>query len=328
MSAPSATVPSVDSRSRWPIRVDGDAAPPHALTVLHALVPDTKRNQPPSGIYVSSFYGTESFGYPANNKRKKGPICSVFIGLSSVNDVAVDGTGNLMVPGAGGSYLGLFKGPSMCGKSLGVIADPYGQPSDASSPDAMTRKIALGNIFDYPGSAPGSLSVCTLKDGCTVNLTNVDMYEVGGVAIANNGDCWVDAKPTSSGGAALIYFKGCAGSGTVSTGFKSTYYGGIDIDNSGHLVVIDEMALAVYIYSGCVPNCKIIGGPFSLKARSFYGKLNAANTDYAAVDRTDGVVDVYSFSEKNGIKYEYEFSQGLLNYQSPEGIAQNPRSKQ
>ncbi|MFY9720271.1 MAG: hypothetical protein WAK16_11590 [Candidatus Cybelea sp.] len=324
MSAPSATVPSIDSQSR-PISVDGDTAPPQALTVLHALVPDRKRKKPPSGIYVSLFGGTDILGYPANNKGNKGPTCTV-TGVSSVNDVAVDGKGNLMDPDGGSGYLMLFKGPGMCGKSLGVIADSYGQPSDASSLDAATGKIALGNIRDK-SSSNGSLSVCTLKAGCTANLTNADMYEAGGVAMANNGDCWVDAKPTSSGGAALIYFKGCAGAGKIATGFKSTYYGDIDIDNSGHLVIIDEMALAVYIYSGCTPKCKVIGGPFSLKAESFFGKLNKANTDYAAVDRTDGVVDVYSFSEK-GIKYEYEFSKGLTASLAPEGVAQNPRSKQ
>ena len=101
------------------------------------------------------------------------------------------------------------------------------------------------------------------------------MYEAGGVAMSNSGDCWVDAKPTSTGGANLIYFKGCSGGGKVATGFKNTYYGDVDIDNKGNLVIIDEMALAVYIYSGCNPACKVVGGPFPLKAESFFGRLNA-----------------------------------------------------
>ncbi len=322
-STPGTAVPGLAAQTR-PIDVDGDAAPPHALTVLHALVPD-KKKKTTSGIYVSLFGGTDIYGYAADNKANKGPICDV-AGVADVNGIAVDGKGNLMDPDGGSGYLMIFKGPGMCGKNIGVIADTYGQPSDASSADAATGTVAVGNIVDK-GSAPGSLSICTLKDGCTANLTSSSMYEAGGVAMSNKGDCWVDAKPTSTGGANLIYFKGCTGSGKVATGFKNTYYGDIDIDNKGNLVIIDEMALAVYIYSGCNPACKVVGGPFSLKAESFFGRLNAKNTDYVAVDRTDGVVDVYSYSTK-GIKYEYEFSEGLTASLNPEGIAQNPRSKQ
>jgi hypothetical protein len=325
MTAANGTMPGV-SQARI-ISVDDDVAtPPRAVTVLHSLVPDAvKKKKPTTGIYVSLFYGTSIFGYPADNKANKKPICAIE-GVANPNGIAVDGKGNFMDPDGGSGYLMLFKGPTMCGKSLGIISDTYGQPSDASSPDAATGKIALGNIRDT-GSAPGSLSVCTLKGGCTTNLTNSSIYEAGGVAMSNGGDCWVNAKPLSSGGNALVYFKGCAGAGVVATGTKSTYYGGMDIDNSGNLVIIDEMALAVYIYKGCNPKCTLVGGPFSLKAESFFGKLNAANTDFAAVDRTDGVVDVYSYSTK-GLKYEYDFSNGLTASQKPEGAAQLPRSKQ
>jgi hypothetical protein len=326
MSSPN-SLPGAGQQSRTgPISVYGEqAAPPQALTVLHALVPDAKK-KPTSGIYVSQFDGSDIYGYPANNKANKKPTCTVS-GVSYPNDIAVDGKGDLIDPDGGSSYVYIFKGPGMCGKMLGLISDTYGQPSDASSNDAATGKVAVGNILDK-SSGNGSLSICTLKSGsCSDNLTNSMMYEAGGVAMSNSGDCWVDAKPTSSGGAALIYFKGCAGGGAVAKGFKSTYYGGIDIDNSGHLVIIDEMALAVYIYSGCNPTCKVVGGPFSLKAESFFGKLNEANSDYVAIDRTDGVADVYSYSTK-AIKFEYSFSNGLALSLAPEGVAQNPRSKQ
>ncbi len=302
-----------------------DVAPARAVTLLHALATPDKVKAT-SGIYVSLFDGSDILGYAADNKANKKPICTVS-GVSSVNDVAVDGKGDMIDPDGGSGYVIVHKGPTMCGKEAGLIQDSYGQPSDASSADAITGKIAVGNIFDT-GSAPGSISICTLKGGCTANLTNKDMLEAGGVAMANNGDCWDNAKEnTTTGQPVLIWFKGCAGGGKITTGFKSTYYGGIDIDNKGNLVIIDEMALAVYIYSGCNPACKVVGGPFALKAESFFGKLNKANTDYAAVDRTDGVVDVYSYSTK-GIKYEYQFSNGLTASLAPEGVAQNPRSQQ
>ncbi len=80
--------------------------------------------------------------------------------------MGVDGVGNFLEPDGGTRSLNIYQGPGMCGALAGNIADPYGQPSDASSPDALTGKIALGNIFDN-SSASGSVSICTLAGGCT-----------------------------------------------------------------------------------------------------------------------------------------------------------------
>jgi hypothetical protein len=311
-----------------PISVYDDATPPHVVSVMHSLMlPDKKKKLPKTGTYVSQFYGTAVLGYPASNKGNKKPICMI-AGIMYVNDVGVDGKGNLMVPNPGTAStpaLTIYQGPTMCGKTVGSISDSYGQPSDVTSPNALTGKIAVGNLADT-GSSPGSVSICTLKGGCTVNLTNSTIYHAGGVAMSNSGDCWVNAK-TYGSGAALVYFKGCAGGGAVAKGFKGTYYGGVDIDNSGNLVVIDDMAEDVYIYKGCNPKCTVVGGPFALKGESFFGKLNQSNTEYTAVDRTDAVVDVYSYSTKN-IKFMYSYNSGLVASNLPDGIAENPRSKQ
>jgi hypothetical protein len=312
-----------------PISVFDDAAPPRLVSVIHSLVlPDKKTKPPKKGTYVSEFDATSIFGYAANNKGNKGPICMVQ-GVAFVNDIGVDGKGNLMVPNPGSGStptLDIHRGPTMCGKLIGSISDPFGQPSDATSPNAVTGQIALGNLVGNASTA-GSLSICTFKGGCTENLTNSSYFHVGGVGMSNSGDCWIDVKTSASGGVELVYYKGCAGNGAVASGFKQTYYGGIDIDKSGNLVIIDDMAEDVYIYSGCDPACKVVGGPFSLKGESFWGKLNKANNQFTAVDRTDGLVDVYSYSTKN-IKFLYNYNSGLSAALLPNGVAENPRSKQ
>ena len=308
-----------------PISVFDDAAPPRLVSVLHSLVlPDGKKKLPKSGTYVTEFYATDLLGYRANNMGNKKPICSI-PGVASVNDVGIDGKGNLMEPDGGTATLFIYQGPRMCGTQIGSISDPYGQPADASSPDAVNGQIVVSNLEN--GTSPGSVSICTLAGGCTVDLTNSHIYHSGGVAMSNAGDCWVDAKTSASGGAALIYFKGCAGGGTVASGFKGTYYGGIDIDNGGNLVIIDDMAENVYIYKGCKPKCKVVGGPFALKGESFFGKLNATNTQFTAVDRTDAVVDVYSYST-SAITFLYSYNNGLAESLLPDGVAVNPRSQQ
>jgi len=281
------------------------------------------KTHPRPGIYLAQFDGTDILGYRAAHEALQGPICQVSAGMY-VNGIAVDSRGNLIDPNGSTRLVIVFKGPQMCGEKLGSFHDRYGQPSDASSGDAATGKIAVANIQDN-GSSPGSLSICTLRAGCTSNLTNPQMYAAEAVAM-KDGTCWVDAKRTASGGAALIYFKGCAGQGEVASGFKSASAGGIDIDNHGNLVIIDQSQKMVYIYSGCDPQCSIVGGPFRLKSECFFGKLNAANTNYVTVDQLEGHIDFYSYST-NAIKYEYAVK-GLPVSLAPEGIAQNPRSQE
>jgi hypothetical protein len=306
----------------FPAGTYGDAAPARAVQVRHEPVP-TATPEPRGGIYVSQFDGTDILGYGSGNKALKGPICTIRSGMY-VNDVAVDGRGNLIDPDGASKYVTVFKGPRMCGEKLGSFRDQYGQPSDASSLDAETGKIAVANIRDH-GSLPGSLSICTLRSGCTSNLTNPKMYAAEAVAMARN-DCWVDAKRTAAGGAGLIYFAGCAGQGEAATGFRNSTTGGIDIDNQGNLVIIDQTKSVVYIYRGCNPACTVVGGPFALKAECFFGKLNSANTLYATVDQLGGAIDFYSYSTK-AIKFEHAVK-GLPISLAPEGIAQNPRSRQ
>lgn len=313
-----------------PISVFDDAAPPRLVSVLHSLMlPDKKTKLPKKGTYVSEFDTTSVLGYAANNKKNQGPICTIN-GVAFINDVGVDGKGNLMIPNPGATSgleaLDIYAGPTMCGKPIGTISDPFGQPSDATSPNAVTGQIALGNLVGTASTA-GSLSICTFKGGCTTNLTNSSYFHVGGVGMSNAGDCWIDVKTSASGGAELVYYKGCAGSGAIASGFKQTYYGGIDIDKKGNLVIIDDMAEDVYVYSGCNPNCTVVGGPFALKGESFWGKLNQANNQYTAVDRTDGLVDVYSYSTKK-LKLLYSYDSGLSAGLLPNGVAVNPRSKQ
>lgn len=325
-SNPSMPVGGPQQLQYRPESVYGDVAPPRTVQVLHSLVlPDKGKKPPSTGVYVAQFYATDLLGYPISNPKNKGPICTL-AGVSSVNDISVDLKGNLIEPDGGSGYVFVYKGPQMCsGKQLGLIPDSTGQPADASSADAATGNIAVSNLADK-SSQPGEVLICTLKSGCTGTLTNSKIYHAGGVIMSPKGDCWDDAKTSASGGAALIYWKGCKGSGAVASGFKSTYYGGMDMDNKGNLVIIDDMAETTTIYSGCNPKCTVVGGPFALKGESFFGKLTSDNKEYIAVDRTDAIVDVYSYSTK-AIKFMYSYNKGLSTSYKPDGVAINPRSK-
>jgi hypothetical protein len=286
------------------------------------IAPDGHKRAALGGIYGSQFFASIINGYPHKNTSNGPPTCSV--GASYVNGMAVDGKGALIDPDGGTRSVIVYAGPGMCGSMLGTISDPYGQPSDASSMNAATGQIVVGNIFDTSGA--GSISICSLSAGCTANLTNSNMYEVAGVAQANNGDCWASST-NSLGTATLTYFAGCTGSGQAATGWQNTYYGGLDIDANGNLVAIDAFTPAVRVYSGCNPACTLVGGPFTLVGDAVFGHLNHQSMTLAVGDYASGNIDVYYYSPTS-LTYWYSFNNGLSPSDDVEGAAYNPRSRQ
>jgi hypothetical protein len=277
-----------------------------------------------SGIYVSENQSSESdvFGYPSNNRKNRGRICSE--NSQPTYDLAVDGRGNLIVPNPSDTVT-VFKGPGMCGRKLGAFHTLF-YPDDAASANAASGTIAVGIVLDGE-SGLGSIQLCTLKKGCYANLTGgTQMDFIVAVAMSKNGDCWgSSAVPT-----ALTYFKGCSATAQSATGYENSDAGGLDIDNSGNLVSIScsEASCSspvLYVYSGCSPKCKKVGGPFPLQGASWYGHLNATSTRFAAADYEYGQVDVYKYSPTT-LTYLYSFNSGLNSHIT--GAAYNPRSQE
>ncbi len=279
------------------------------------------------GLYVSQFSSTSILAYKSNNKKNGAPTCNI-PGVLYLNGVAVDGKGNAIDPDGGTRSIIVFKGPGMCGAEAASTADSYGQPIDAASNDALKGKIVVANLFDN-NSKPGSVSVCTMKGGCTTNLTNAGIYEMVSVAMDTKGNCWASAY-NAQFLPALIYFAKCKGAGAAATGYQNTSPGGLDIDNAGNLVAIDTSANnigALVIYSGCNPACKVVGGPFALHGETFWGHLNEKSTAFATANYVAGEIDVYKYST-TALTFLYSFSNGLTPSYSVKGAAYNPRSKE
>jgi hypothetical protein len=263
------------------------------------------------GIYVGAFAASEDWGFTKNNSGNAPAICTVG-GATSNNGIGVDNVGNFMQPNAF-SGVSVYAGPAMCGALLGTFSDPYGQASDASSTNAATGTIAVGNIFDTSGQ-PGSVSVCTLSGGCTANLTNPNIYENAGVAINSAGDCWADSIDSSSV-PTLVYFAGCTGSGVLATGFAPGYYGGLDIDNKGNLVATSlfgpgfSLPSTVNVYSGCNPACTLLSST-TLVGESIFGHVGKQGLRYVVTDLSDAAIEVYSY-KPSGLSLLYSFTGGI-----------------
>jgi hypothetical protein len=293
---------------------------------LMRLTPISRKTSSQKGLYVNQFYGNAVFGYPVQNKNNQPPTCTVGTGSSSyVNGVFVDPNGNLITPlgsnGSGQHAVSVWQGPGMCGPQAGTFLNPYGQSASAYSYDAINGTILVGNIFDNSG-APGSLSICTLSGGCTANLTNAAMYKVAGPLMAPNGDCWASAE-NYSGYATLTYFAGCTGNGTQANGFKNTDYGSLEYDRNGNIVSVDKTGMQIWVYSGCNPDCTVVGGPYPLYNLAVWCSLNKQSMALACGAPDAGEVDVYSYSP-SGITLLYSFNNGLTVSGTVEGVAYNP----
>jgi hypothetical protein len=141
-----------------------------------------------------------------------------------------------------------------------------------------------------------------------------------------HGDCWASGETTSYT-SSLIYFAGCTGSGVAATGFAQTLaFGALDIDKNGNLVVI-SVPTSLYVYKGCKPKCKLLGGPFTLEGSSTFGHLNEDSTSFAVGDYQYSQVDIYSY-RPTSVTYRYSFNNGLTPSQLVEGAAYDPRSKE
>lgn len=342
MSSPTSTVPSVGGSmgqkthgrfvphwSKFASLVPPELRPHGGDVVKGRPEPLKKKSHKGSGsggLYGSQFFLGVINGYNHNNSGNGPPICS--LPASYPNGIAVDGQGNLIDPDGGTRAVIVYQGPGMCGPEVGSVADSFGQPADASSADAASGTIVVGNIFDNSG-LPGSISLCTLASGCSTNLTNPAMFEVAGVAQANNGDCWASAID-SSGFPTLTYFAGCSGAGQVASGFDNVFYGGLDIDKAGNLVSIDLIGSgtgSVWVYSGCNPSCTLVGGPFPTQGESIFGHVNKQSMSLAMGDFSVGAVDVYNYSPTS-ITYMYSITNGFAPSEDVEGAAYNPRSMQ
>jgi hypothetical protein len=272
------------------------------------------------GLYVLSSSGVD--GFPTDNRKNNGPFCSLGGITSGVGSIAFDRKGNMIVPNYDSSTITVYGASTSrhaCGKIIGVIQDPFGQPVDAASLNASTGRIIV--------IAEQQVDVCSLRHGCTKRLSADLLTAAASVALSRDGDCWAEADAVSGPGV-LYYFRGCNSDGQRTSGYYggSDNYGGLDIDGYGNLVSIFanyHNSPAIYVYSGCNPTCAPVSGPLPLVGNGTYGHLNKDSTEFAVADTQFSSIDVYKFTPTS-LRFEYSFDDGLSGIA---GVAYNPRAK-
>ncbi|MBV9057083.1 MAG: hypothetical protein JO324_01655 [Candidatus Eremiobacteraeota bacterium] len=295
------------------------------------LAPETARltstaampaKAPTRGLYVANAFAI--LGYAGKHFRK--PYCQI---AGEYGGIATDASRNLIAPIPGAQSVEIFRGPALCGSPVATIAEPYGQPSVAAANDALHGPIAVGNLTDSSGV--GSVTVCTVKSGCTRNLTSPAITGYGGgVAMDNGGNCWLTSENATFTASIMTYWPKCNGSGKTAKGYKNASYGTLAIDGDGNIVAVDfanpSAGSEIWVYRGCAPRCKLVGGPYRLHGNTLFISLNKEAGLLAGVDYGSGAIDVYSYGPTTGVKYLYSFTSSPSG--SETGIAWVPRSEQ
>jgi hypothetical protein len=278
------------------------------------------------GVYVAEYYTNDILGYGWNTRGNPPPICS--LPAAYVVDVATDASGNLIDLDGGSRTVTVFRGPAMCGSELGSFSDAAGQPADAATRDAATSTIYVANL-QATGKPYGDVSVCALSSGCGAVLSNPAIRgQLFSVAEDARGNVYASgyANPSVSGyggGSALVVWKRGAGKGATIAAYRNKTPGGLEFDKHGNLIALDTFASSLWIYNGCPRRCSA-HGPFALKGRSVYGKLDAKNDVFEAADFEHGQVDVYRYAGTSGITYLYSFNDGMTPSGDVEGVAIDP----
>jgi len=274
-----------------------------------------------NNIYASEFLvDTTVHGYTS-------PSCPV-PGVASVNDIATDTQGNLIVPNAFAG-VNLYQGPNMCGPLLATFSDTYGQASDAAAINATVGVIVVANIL-----GPSFVVVCTTATISCTQLTPAapGFGEVYGVAMALNGDCWATGYNAAFTAPQIAYWAGCIGPGVIATGFLNSSPGGLDIDKHHNLVssnydVNGSSTSHLRVYAGCNPTCTAVAYNVLTNGEAVFGHLNNDSKRFVVGNFQYGQIDIYSYTPAT-LSYKYSFKGGLTTADLVEGAAYKPASQQ
>jgi hypothetical protein len=282
------------------------------------------------GSWASGFFGLAVAGFPKNNSSDGPPTCTLSNG-GSVNGFGVDTKGAVIVPVA---FSGVQVWAPGCGALLGTINDIYGQAADAAAIDAQNGTIVVGHI--------GDVATCTLASLSCTELSSPNMSGFASVAMDKDGNCYAQADDFNDV-IHLWYYPGCTGTGTElgpSNGFNQpgTFPGGLDIDNKGNLVVINQEDSSGFvdgnstIYSGCsTGTCTVVAGPTSLTPTGSgvdqdYCRLGRQNERLICGDASFSQVDVFTYLPSRVPTYLYSFNNGISS-DDVEAAAYSPSSQ-
>lgn len=170
------------------------------------------------------------------------------------------------------------------------------------------------------GETPATIQVYHLRGGSEPVRSLSDPSVVKGIGVAvdsHHNLFWSNTTQLWSGGQVIEFHNGKMPGVLLSgTEIGSDTPGGVLTDSSRNLLLVDQNASAIYVYTppyDAPPFATIV-----LKGTAVYCALRANQKRLYCLDYEYGSVDVYSYPQG---QYLYSYTDGIDSNQDPIGIA-------
>ncbi len=289
--------------------------PPSMLAKAHAgkrpgwmrLAPDLVDSG--SLTYVSEMWGTTVDAYRAHNRKDSGPVCEV--GPVRIPEgMGVDSSGTLYVVTHFQSGIGVATFGPNCGKAGPTFTNPSGIPDDLAIDGDALYLTQTSNRIEVYNVKRGQAPIRKLSDG--------SVAEGIGLATDSRHDLfWSTLAEGWMQGQVVLFPKGeMPGHVLNSTKIGHDFPGGVLLDRSDNLLLIDQTESAIYIYAA--PYDKPPFSVIPLKGAAVYCALTPSQDFLLCMDYQYGAVDAYKYPAG---RYLYSYTNGIETKDEPIGIA-------
>lgn len=272
------------------------------------------------GLIYSSEFGGNTVGYYRKGTGPNNPLVGTLSGpFAQPQGMGIDQSGDLYVSNGNDKDVLVYAAGST--SPTATLDDPNKFPDDVAVARDGTAYVANGS-----GPIGASGNVVVYAPGATTptqTLNDTNFLHVVGVALDKNQDLFVSCNAQQAiGTGTVVEFK--AGSSTpVDTHIKLGYAGGIAIDGSGHIVVIDQEGPSLNVYDVGKRNPIARLG---LPGASAYIAFNTTSKVLFVADYSKGEIDVFDYTPSK-LKRLDKITNGMSPSSDNMGIAVTPAQR-
>ena len=265
----------------------------------------------PAVVYVSQQMETQINLYPPDNRSNKAPTCTVPAGEGPLG-LATDRSGTLYAASAFRKFIGVQTYGPDCGTPGNYYVDLDGTP-DKPVLDGST--LYVSNLIDTYELA-ATIDVYVVSSASTRSqLSSPDMWTGVGLALDSHHNLfWSGGRSPYTDGI-VVEFPNGKMPGHVLVKIGHDFPGGVVIDKSDNLLLIDQNKKSIYLYSP--PYTAPAYATIALKGTTIECALSIHGTRLYCLDYEVGSVDVYSYPAGT---YIYSFTNGIDANEDPTDI--------
>jgi len=262
-------------------------------------------------VYVTQYYSDTINQYRANNQNNDPPICEIPSKSRFPQGVKTDTVGTL--------YATEDVGVATFGPNCGAPGTTYADPENVSSDDVAIDGTTLYDSNLNGGDNPATIEVYALGDPHpSRQLSSPSVLTGIGLAVDSHHNLFWSAASQEFNDGFVVEFPEGSDAGIVlnSTRIGSDFPGGVIIDRTDNLLLVDQNSKSIYIYAP--PYDAPAFSTIRLKGTTVDCAMGLLEKRLYCLDYEYGSVDIYAYPAGT---YINSFTNGINAPYEPEGIA-------